>query len=104
MGLQTPDRWAVTAFALRGGKRLRLPDPLPVQMVTRRQARIALGPDVCATLDAYAKNKKNPWALRVAIMDTAEWYRDAPEIDELAWLAGMDRDQIDALFEQAAQV
>ena len=86
-----------------GGRKI-VTELTPVQMVTRRQARMALGEQVCNMLDAYAADPANPWPLRVAITDTAEWYRDAPEIDELAWLVGMDRAQIDALFEQAARL
>lgn len=89
----------MTALAWVNGKRVEIP---PVQSVTRRQARIALGPEICAMLDEYAANPENPWPLRVAILDTSEWYRGAPEIDELAWLVGMDAEAIDALFTRAA--
>jgi len=76
----------------------------PVQMVTRRQARMALGEQVCNMLDAYAADHANPWALRVAITETVEWHRNAREIDEIGHALGFTHAEIDALFEQAARL
>lgn len=65
---------------------------------TRRQARLALGEASCAIIDAAAEKTDLPWAMRDAIKSTSEWYRTAPEIDELAWLLGLSPEDVDALF------
>ena len=70
--------------------------------VSRRQARLALGEARCAILDAAADNVALPWAMREAIKSATEWHRNAPEIDELAWLLGLSAAEIDDLFRLAA--
>ena len=76
----------------------------PVTTVTRRQAFIVLGPVVVAKLMKYANAKSTPWAMRVAITETKEWHRDAPEIDEIGHALNFTKADIDALFERAAQL
>lgn len=70
-------------------------------IVTRRQARLALGEARCAVLDAAADNPALPWAMRDAIKSAHEWHRSAPEIDELAWLLDLTPPEIDGLFRVA---
>ncbi len=74
----------------------------PSQPVTRRQARLALGEARCAALDAAAENPALPWAMREAIKSAHEWHRNAPEIDEMAWLLDLTPPEIDDLFRLAA--
>jgi hypothetical protein len=45
-----------------------------------------------------------PWAMREALRSAHEWHRDAPEIDELAWLLGLDGPAIDDLFRLAMKL
>lgn len=68
---------------------------------TRLQARLALGPDACAILDAAAVDPLIPWAMREAIKSATVWHRTEPEIDELAWLLDLSPDEIDNLFTRA---
>jgi hypothetical protein len=69
------------------------------QMVaTRRQVRLALGEAGCAAMDTAADDPALPWAMREQIRSSHEWHRAAPEIDEFAWLLGLDADDLDALF------
>lgn len=71
---------------------------------TRRQARIVLGPDTCAALDALADDPETPWALRQTLIYAQTWQRTAPEIDEIGWALGYDDEQIDALFRAASKI
>lgn len=71
------------------------------QSVTRLQARLALGQDACAILDAAAINPEIPWSMREAIKSATVWHRTEPEIDELAWLLNLTPDAIDNLFARA---
>ena len=69
------------------------------QMVaTRRQVRLALGEAGCNAMDDAANDPALPWAMREQIRSSHEWHRTAPEIDEFAWLLGLDADDLDALF------
>ncbi len=70
-------------------------------IVSRRQARLALGEAGCASLDAAADNPALPWPMRDAIKSAHEWHRNAPEIDELAWLLDLTPPEIDDLFRLA---
>jgi hypothetical protein len=97
--------------AITGEVQGELPELTPEQIleqerarmsVTRRQAFIALGPEVVSALMAYANDPETPWALRVAITETVEWHRTAPEIDEIGYALGFTGDEIDALFQTAA--
>ena len=69
---------------------------------TRRQARIVLGQDTCAALDALADDPETPWAMRQTLLYAQTWERTAPEIDEIGWALGYDAEQIDALFRAAS--
>jgi hypothetical protein len=69
--------------------------------VTRRQARLALGEARCAALDAASEDPALPWAMRDSIKSAHEWHRNAPEIDELAWLLDLTPPEIDDLFRLA---
>ena len=71
---------------------------------TRRQARIVLGPDTCAAIDALADDPETPWALRQTLLYAQVWERAAPEIDEIGWALGYDAEQTDALFRAAATI
>ena len=71
---------------------------------TRRQARIVLGPDTCAAIDALADDPETPWAMRQTLLYAQTWYRIAPEIDEIGWALGYDAEQTDALFRAAATI
>lgn len=77
---------------------------VPLPSVTRRQARLVLGETACAAIDALAADPEIPWAMRESIQSATVWYRTAPEIDELAWVLGLEAEQIDALFRAAAEV
>ena len=77
---------------------------IPIGPVTRRQGRLALGEAACAIIDAAAENPALPWAMRDAIKSATVWDRTSPEIDELAWLLGLDGPQIDALFIKAMAI
>jgi hypothetical protein len=68
---------------------------------SRRQVRLALGEAGCAAMDAAANDQELPWAMREQIRSSHEWHRSAPEIDEFAWLLGLDADAVDALFAKA---
>ena len=70
-------------------------------IVSRRQARLALGEARCAALDAAADNPALPWPMHDAIKSAHEWHRNAPEIDELAWLLDLTPPEIDDLFRLA---
>lgn len=78
-------------------------------VVSRRQARLALGEVRCALLDAASMNTDLhpdgrpvvPWPMREAIRSSTEWRRDAQEIDELAYLLGLSSHEIDDLFRLA---
>jgi len=78
------------------------------QMVcTRRQGKLALGPDIWAsTLDLL--NNPDPswspttlWALQVAIEDTVEWRRTDPDMQMLIWAMNLTDKQADDLFRLA---
>ena len=71
---------------------------------TRRQARIVLGQDTCAALDALADDTETPWAMRQTLLYAQTWERTAPEIDEIGWALGYDAEQIDALFRAASKI
>lgn len=71
---------------------------------TRRQARIVLGPEICAAIDALADDPETPWAMRQTLLYAQTWYRNAPEIDEIGWALGYDAEQTDALFRAAATI
>ena len=71
---------------------------------TRRQARIVLGPDTCAALDAIADDPETPWAMRQTLLYAQTWDRTALEIDEIGWALGYDAEQIDALFRAASAI
>ena len=71
---------------------------------TRRQARIVLGPEICAAIDALADDPETPWAMRQTLLYAQTWYRIAPEIDEIGWALGYDAEQIDALFRLASTI
>ena len=71
---------------------------------TRRQARIVLGPDTCAAIDALADDPETPWAMRQTLLYAQVWERAAPEIDEIGWALGYDAEQIDALFRAASAI
>ena len=71
---------------------------------TRRQARIVLGQDTCAALDALADDPETPWAMRQTLLYAQTWERTAPEIDEIGWALGYDAEQIDALFRLASTI
>lgn len=75
---------------------------LPPPIVTRLQARLALGPDTCAALDAMADDPDTPWAMRQTLAYAQQWQRTHPSMDEIGWALGYDADQIDALFQMAA--
>lgn len=70
-------------------------------VVSRRQARLALGEERSALLDAASDDIALPWPMRDAIKSSHEWHRTAPEVDELAWLLGLSSDDIDQLFTAA---
>lgn len=84
------------------GNGKRMVEDIPFVPVSRRQARLALGESRCAALDAAADNPALPWPMRDAIKSAHEWHRNAPEIDELAWLLGLTATDIDELFRIAA--
>jgi hypothetical protein len=71
---------------------------------SRLQGRLTLGPEVCAALDAIAADPETPWAMRETIANAGEWQRQSQTMDELAWALGFSAAQMDALFEQAAEV
>ena len=70
-------------------------------VVSRRQARLALGEEMSAVLDAASEDISVPWPMRDAIKSSHEWHRTAPEVDELAWLLGLSGEDIDQLFTAA---
>lgn len=65
---------------------------------SRLQARLALGPDTCAELDAMAIDPATPWAMRQTLLYAQTWQRLHPSMDEIGWALGYDAYQIDALF------
>ena len=71
---------------------------------TRRHARIVLGPDTCAALDAIADDPETPWAMRQTLLYAQTWDRTALEIDEIGWALGYGAEQIDALFRAASAI
>ena len=77
---------------------------IPLGPITRRQGRAVLGEDACNIIDALKQDPYLPWAMRDAIDSATVWHRDSPEIDELAWLLGLDGPQIDALFVAAMAI
>ena len=91
----------IRSISWRGGLAVITETPM---ICTRRQARLALGESACTALDAASENPDIPWAMRDAIKSATEWHRDAPEIDELAWLLGLDGPQIDVLFARAMAI
>ena len=68
---------------------------------SRLQARLAIGPDTCAALDAMATDPNLPWAIRQTLAYAQDWQRTHPGMDEIGWALGYDADQIDALFRMA---
>jgi hypothetical protein len=70
-------------------------------IASRRQVRLALGEAGCAAMDAAANDQELPWAMREQIRSSHEWHRSAPEIDEFAWLLGLDANAVDTLFAKA---
>lgn len=73
-------------------------------VVSVRQARIILGPVVCASLDTMAGDDRYPWALRQTLSHSTDWRRKSQEADEIAWALGYDGDQMDKLFRKAVNV
>ena len=71
---------------------------------TVRQARIVLGEDVCAALDAMANDAEYPWAFRQTLKYATVWERTLPEIDEIGWALGYTPEEIDDLFRRAMTV
>ena len=65
---------------------------------SRLQARLALGPETCAELDAMAADPATPWAMRQTLLYAQTWQRLHPSMDEIGWALGYDAYQIDALF------
>lgn len=89
----------MTAFALVNGRRVKLP---PVQSVTPLQARRALlEAGLLSAVEALVATKPDA---RLAWEYATEFNRNDPLITTLAEKLGMDADQIDALFERAAQL
>ena len=68
---------------------------------TRLQARLALGPELCAQIDVLAYDESVDWATRQMIQFATVWERDMPEIDQLGALLGLSSEQIDSLFTEA---
>lgn len=68
------------------------------------QGRIALGEEVCNTLDAIAVDPNTPWAMREAIKGATRWERLSPTIDEFGYLLGYDDTQMDDLFTLAMTI
>ena len=71
---------------------------------SRLQARLALGPDTCAVLDAMADDPTTPWAMRQTLAYAQQWQRTHTSMDEIGWALGYDAEQIDALFQLAAKL
>lgn len=71
---------------------------------SRLQGRLTLGPETCASLDAFAADSETSWAMRETILNAVEWQRGSQSIDELAYGLGFTPEQMDALFEIAMEV
>lgn len=78
-----------------------LADERAGMVCSRLQARIAIGPDTCAALDAMAADLQTPWALRQTLLYAQEWQRNHQSMDELGWALGYDPAQIDDMFRLA---
>lgn len=68
---------------------------------TRLQARLALGPELCAQIDAMANDDNVDWATRQMIQFATVWERTMPEIDQLGAALRLSAEEIDALFSKA---
>jgi hypothetical protein len=68
---------------------------------TRLQARIAMGSDMCAHLDAIGADPATPWELRERLRSSGSWDRSHPFINQIGVVLGLSSDQIDALFVKA---
>jgi len=68
---------------------------------TRMQARIAMGSDMCAQLDAIGADPATPWELRERLRSAGAWDRSHPFINEIGSVLNLSGDQIDALFVKA---
>ena len=78
-----------------------LADERAGMVCSRLQARVAVGPDTCAALDAMAADLQTPWALRQTLLYAQEWQRNHRSMDELGWALGYDPAQIDDMFRLA---
>ena len=97
----TTGRITVNGIVTDGSPAAVLTAERSAMIVSRRQARIALGEAMCNALDAASDNPELPWVMRDAIKSAGEWHRNAPEIDELAWLLDLTPPEIDDLFRLA---
>ena len=78
-----------------------LADERAGMVCSRLQARVAIGPDTCAAIDAMAADLQTPWALRQTLLYAQEWRRNHQSMDELGWALGYDPAQIDDMFRLA---
>jgi len=87
------------------------PDPAEAQAAERAgmqcsplQGRLALGEAEWSRVEAMLASPDTPWAMRQVITSASVWQRQAPMIDEMAWLMGYDDGQVDTLFRAAMQI
>lgn len=68
---------------------------------TVRQARIALGRETCAALDAIAEDPQTEWVVSQTIKYATVWERRSPDIALIGWALGYTDEQTDDLFRAA---
>ena len=84
------------------------PDPLAIERAgmqcTMLQARLALGADLCAELDALAGSDDQIWALRQTLTYATTFTRNSQGVDELAYALDLSATDVDDLFRKAMAI
>jgi len=71
---------------------------------SKRQGKLALGPEKWAQVQALADDPEMPWGLKVAVHDAIEWHRTSEDMAALMWAMDINDEEADALFELAMSI
>lgn len=68
---------------------------------SRRQGKLAIGPEIWDSVEALASAPDTPWGLRVAVYDAIEWRRLDEDMAALIWAMDLTEEEADDLFRLA---